>query len=1444
MESNKPLIKDEEAEDVDVHLYRLMIGSLMYLIASKPDITFAVCAYARFQVNPKISHLYAVKRIFRYLKGQPKLGLCYPKHSPLDLEAYSDSDYAGASLDMKSTTGGCQFLGKRLILCQCKKQTIVANSITEAEYVATIVANSKTEAEYVAAANCCGQRLMIAKDGRCFVDTSEVTTGKFMPLTPDLSYTGLDEFANKTVAENTKSSKESKVDCNYHQIQFKNQRMIKHVWNNAQRVNHNFFANKTHHCAKKNIVPRAVLMKPGLVSVNTARQVNVAQLKTTVNAARPMSYLSKTAHSTVKRPIHKNTTFKYSNVNQRVNNVKGNNVNTARPKAVVNAVKRNLINAVKAPACWVWKSNTKFIDHVSKHNTASNTLKKFDYIDAQSGSKSAMAWTMKKLIEDMLLLEETPKDGKSQEKGTKDETSGILKSFITRIENLVDHKVKVIRCDDGTEFKNRELNQFCEMKDHLGKFNGKADEGFFVGYSLNSKDFRVFNSRTRIVEENLHVRFCESSPNVVGSRPDWLFDIDAQTRTMNYEPIVAGTQSNGFAGIRACDNAGQARKETEPIKDYILLPLWNADLLFSQDPKSSHDDGFKPSSDDGKNVNEVPCKGNECNDHEKEDNVNNTNNVNIVSLTVNAAGINKDNELPFDPNMPALEDVGTFYFSNEDEDDDIVADMNNMDTTIQVSHVLTTKIHKDRPLDQVIGDLHSTTQTRQMSKNLEEHGWMSRVLFSMGRLKKRCMYVNHQDLKINTFLIEYTMFKKHYMDYIKLLEHEVKNAGTSIETQKPLLNDEDGEEVDVHIYRSMIGSLMYLTSSRPDIMFAVCACARYQVNPKVSHLHAVKRFFRYLKGHPKLCLWYPKDSSFDLVAYTDSDYARASLDMKSTIRGSSIPTDPQHTLTILQSSSSQPKKTQKPKKPKRKNTQVPQPSGSTEHVTDEAIYKELDDILVRDATTASSLEAKQDSGNIDKTQSKATPNEASSSGTNSSGGPRCQEAMEDTIAQTRFENVSKLSNDLLLVRARVDSSEDDQSLGEDASKQGRKINEIDTDEDIILVNDQDDAKMFDVNDLHGEKVFVEKEVADKKVSDEVQKVVEDINTAKLIVNAAHVSDAGKVNVASIATSVSPAATITTDEITLAQALIEIKTSKPKAKDIVLQEPTKIDVDYQLAQRLIKEEQTTNTKEKSCVLYLKNVEGKKLKDLKNKSFDSIQKMFDRAFNRVNTFVDFRTELVEELKKLMIIIPDEEEVAIDAITSVVKSSKIVDWKIHKEGKKSYYQIIRADGNSKMYMVFNRMLKEFNREDLEDLYNLFKGVLLRLKVILMLLELLKLILELILLDEVSAAGVKDNVDVMKAPVPTDKDKADVVKDKLTNVVKDKADVVKTVVSKDKDQADVVKAPIAKDKEKVDVVKAPVAKDNDKDKAPADVFVNDKAPDDVVNEIQVCHNDIATRG
>ncbi|GJU06996.1 putative ribonuclease H-like domain-containing protein [Tanacetum coccineum] len=184
IEPNKPLVKDEDGVDVVVHVYRFMISSLMYLTVSRPDIMFAVCACARFQVTPKASHLHAVKRIFRYLKHQPKLGLWYPRDSPFELEAFSDSDYGGASLYRKSITGGCQFLGRRLISWQCKNQTIVANSTTEAKYVAaaTVVGKATYGAGLVSATslvNTARPTLSTARLSLCCSKANLVLLGKF-----------------------------------------------------------------------------------------------------------------------------------------------------------------------------------------------------------------------------------------------------------------------------------------------------------------------------------------------------------------------------------------------------------------------------------------------------------------------------------------------------------------------------------------------------------------------------------------------------------------------------------------------------------------------------------------------------------------------------------------------------------------------------------------------------------------------------------------------------------------------------------------------------------------------------------------------------------------------------------------------------------------------------------------------------------------------------------------------------------------------------------------------------------------------------------------------------------------------------------------------------------------------------------------------------------------
>ncbi|GJR70827.1 putative ribonuclease H-like domain-containing protein [Tanacetum coccineum] len=604
----------------------------------------------------------------------------------------------------------------------------------------------------------------------------------------------------------------------------------------------------------------------------------------------------------------------------------------------------------------------------------------------------------------------------------------------------------------------------------------------------------------------------------------------------------------------------QARKETKPVKDYNLLPLWTADLTYYQDPKSSHDDGFKPSSDDVKKVDEDPRRESECNDQEKEDNVNSTNNVNVVGTNeVNNVGGKTSVELPFDPNMSALEDYSIFDFSRDDEDD---VDLPNGKRAIGSKWVLENKKDEKGIMIRNKARLVAQGYTQEEGidyDEIEEEVYVCQPLgFEdpdfLDRVYKveKALYGLHQaprawyeilsayllDNEIQKGKIDKTLFIKRYKGDILLMSSigeltfflglqvkqkkdgifisqdkyveeilkkfrftEVKTVSIPMETQKPLLKDENGEEVDVHMFRSMIGSLMYLTSSRSDIMFAVYAYARYQVNPNISHLHDVKRIFRYLKGQPKLGLWYPKDSPFDLVAYTDGDYAGASLDRKST-------------------------------------------------TGDEAVHKELGDSLVRAATTSSSLEAKQDSGNITKTRSKATPNESSSLGTTSCGGPRCQETMGDTTARTRFESVSKHSNDSLLAKV-LDLEKTKTTQANEIASLKRRVKKLEkkdrsrtyklkrlykigltarvesSGDEEISVQDDSDKELFDIDALNGEDVFV---------AGQNENVVEEV-----------------VNDAQVSTALTTV-TITTEEITLAQALEALKTSKPKVKGIVIQEP--------------------------------------------------------------------------------------------------------------------------------------------------------------------------------------------------------------------------------------------------------------------------------------------------
>ncbi|GJS93172.1 putative ribonuclease H-like domain-containing protein [Tanacetum coccineum] len=979
----------------------------------------------------------------------------------------------------------------------------------------------------------------------------------------------------------------------------------------TRKVNYNYTTKRTHLNAQRNMVPRAVLMKPGLKTFNTARTVNTAHPKSTIFSAKPMSCFPKTAQSTVRRPFQSKTALFNKRFTHKVNTTKAQAVNTARPQAIntarpktvktarPNSIVGNAVRVNQANAGKLQQDDTGFVDSgCSRHMTGNIAyllnFKEFDrgYVrfggGAHSGrisgkgtlktdsldfkdlsgesqillkiprkynmyifymknivpketltclvvkatSDESMLWhrrlghinfkSINKLVKDNLgsntELLVSPRFTWVFFLATKDETSEILKNFIKEIENLVDKKVKIIRSDNGTEFKskqngvaerrNRTLikaartmladsklpttfwaeavsttcyvqNRVLVVKPHnktpyelfrgfkpalrfmklfgchvtilntldsLGKFDDKSDESFFVGYSLSSKAFRVYNTRTRRVEENLHIGFLENKPMMEGNGPKWLFDIDSLTQSMNYVPVSAGTIINESAGTQ-------------------------------EDLNADNENDAKDKSDDDSSPKEVNAAEQHV-DTASPDVTTGSFKLNVVGPSVNTASL-YDQDSPKDMftigASHTLEATHVEFFSDEDEPE---VDLGNITNSYTVPTTPNTRIHKDHPIENVIGDVKSSVQTRRMTKPTSEQGFLSAVYeqkthdtlntclyacflsqieptsiakalsdsswveamqeellqfklqqvwilvdlpigkraigtkwvfrnkkdergivirnkvrlvaqghrqeegidyeevfapvarieairlflayasfmgflvyqmdvksaFLYGTIEEevyvtqppgfkdpdhpdkvykvvKALYGLHQaprawyETLANYLLgnrfkrgkIDQTLFIKKqkgdillvqvYVDDIifgstnkdlctgfeKLMKDkfqmtentDVKSASTPVDLEKPLVKDGDADDVDVHLYRSMIGSLMYLIASRPDIMFAVCACAKFQVTPKISHLLAVKRIFRYLKGKPTLGLWYSRDSPFELVAYTDSDYAGA-----------------------------------------------------------------------------------------------------------------------------------------------------------------------------------------------------------------------------------------------------------------------------------------------------------------------------------------------------------------------------------------------------------------------------------------------------------------------------------------------------------------------------------------------------------------------------------------
>nr|GEW67896.1 copia protein [Tanacetum cinerariifolium] len=603
----------------------------------------------------------------------------------------------------------------------------------------------------------------------------------------------------------------------------------------------------------------------------------------------------------------------------------------------------------------------------------------------------------------------------------------------------------------------------------------------YIRYSLNSKAFRVYNIRTRKVEENLHVRFLEDKPSV--------------------------------EGIKESIGTSHSSMETGSSQDYILMPLWKDGSLFDPFLKNASNDEPQPSSDD-KGVNK------DSGIDYQEKSTNSLKDINTVGLSINTASPNfHTGSLNINTVSPTISTKAPEATHADLLGDDTKGDISNIPNTYQVVSTPNRRIHKDHSLDQVVGDVQSGVLTRRMTKTTNKQRFINAIYEGkthedeellqlklqkvwilvdlpkeMKAIGTKWVFRNKKDergivIKKKERLVEHDYTQEEGIDYdevfapvarieaIRLFLAYASFMGFMVyqmDVKSDFLYERIEEEVYVcqppgledpdhpkKVYKVQkedgifISQDKYVTEVLRKFNFSDAKSAStpidtkkplvkdadvmiFQVTPKVSHLHVVKRIFRYLKGKPKLGLGYPRDFLFELVAYTDSDYVGASLDRKSTtggcqFLGCKLISWQCKKKTVVATSTTKAeymaaasccRQTQTPRQALHKVTELPQTSEPIPNVADEAVYKEWDDRVEKAATTAASLDAAHASGNILKTQSTIIPNVNFSQGTGAGGSPRYQEAMGGSITQTRSERVPTQPHDSPLPRVNTLGSDE------------------------------------------------------------------------------------------------------------------------------------------------------------------------------------------------------------------------------------------------------------------------------------------------------------------------------------------------------------------------------------------------------------------------------------
>nr|GEU71464.1 hypothetical protein [Tanacetum cinerariifolium] len=481
---------------------------------------------------------------------------------------------------------------------------------------------------------------------------------------------------------------------------------------------------------------------------------------------------------------------------------------------------------------------------------------------------------------------------------TKDATSPILKTFITGLENQLSLKVKVIRSDNGTEFKNNDLNQFYGMKGIKREFsvprtpkqNGIAERKnrtlieaarimladsllpilfwdkvvntacyvqnrVLVTKPQNKTPYELLHGRTpsigfmrpfgcpvTILNTLDSLGKFDGKPNIAGSGPTWLFDIDSLTRTMNYQPVTVGNQTNPSVGFQDKFDAEKSGKEID--QQYVLFPVWSSGFTNHQNNDvDAAFDGKEPDFNAKKPESEVNVSPSSSAQSRKQD-----------DKTKKEAKGKNASQLPDDLDMPELEDI---TYSNNENDVGAEADFNNLETSITVSPIPTTRVHKDHPVSQIIGDLSLTTQTRSMTRVVKDQGGLLQMFndgfhtcmfdcfpsqdepkrdpdhpdkvykvvkalyglhqaprawyetlanyllengFQRGKIDQTLFIKRQKGLQVkqkkNGIFISQDKYVAEILRKFRLTER--KSASIPIDTEKPFLKDPDGEDVDVH----------------------------------------------------------------------------------------------------------------------------------------------------------------------------------------------------------------------------------------------------------------------------------------------------------------------------------------------------------------------------------------------------------------------------------------------------------------------------------------------------------------------------------------------------------------------------------------------------------------------------------------------------------------------